>query len=45
MLNSLGILFAIEAVLVLQPTGLYNLVQKKRVGYSYNILSTINSND
>jgi len=33
MLNSLGILFAIEAVLVLQPTGLYNLVQKKRAAY------------
>jgi len=38
MLNSLGILFAIEAVLVLQPTGLYNLVQKKRAAYVHAIL-------
>lgn len=33
MLNSLAILFAIEAILVLQPTGLYDLVQKKRAAY------------
>lgn len=33
MLNSLAVLFAIQAVLVLQPTGLYDMVQKKRAAY------------
>lgn len=39
MLNSLAILFAIEAVLILQPTGMYNMVQKQRV--SLNMSSKI----
>lgn len=37
MLNSLAILFAIEAILVLQPTGMYNMVQKKRAAYIHAI--------
>jgi len=42
MLNSLGILFVIEAILVLQPTGTYNMVQKKRVSIclSYFVLKS-----
>lgn len=35
MLNSLGILIMVEAVLVLQPTGFYDLVQKMKVSLIY----------
>lgn len=41
MLNSLGILFVIEAILVLQPTGTYNMVQKKRASYIHAILAAL----
>lgn len=33
MLNSLAVLFAVQAILILQPTGMYNMVQKRRAAY------------
>ncbi|KAF8421434.1 eukaryotic cytochrome b561-domain-containing protein [Tirmania nivea] len=41
MFNSLAILFAIEAVLVLQPTGMYNMVQKQRGAYAHATLAAL----
>ncbi|KAF8456683.1 eukaryotic cytochrome b561-domain-containing protein [Terfezia claveryi] len=41
MLNSLGVLLVIEAILVLQPTGFYNMMQKKRAAYVHASLSAL----
>lgn len=40
MLNTLAILFAIQAVLILQPTGMYDMVQKRRVS-TYNLRGSL----
>jgi len=39
--NSLGILIAVQAVLVLQPTGFYDIVQKKRAAYVHATLAVL----
>ncbi|RPB20625.1 hypothetical protein L211DRAFT_791944, partial [Terfezia boudieri ATCC MYA-4762] len=41
MLNSLGVLFVIEAILVLQPTGLFNMMQKKIAAYVHASLTAL----
>jgi len=41
MLNSLGILIMVEAVLVLQPTGFYDLVQKRKAAYVHATLTML----
>jgi len=41
MLNSLGVLLVIEAILILQPTGMYNMVQKKRAAYVHATLAVL----